>query len=63
MTVMRFQRPDSDWKQLAALLAEQRETDFGEMEVSRIQLIWGDWYASAEVVRTLEEYVLQETVT
>jgi 2'-5' RNA ligase len=58
MTAMRFRRADADWRRLAALLAENRDTDFGEMEISRIQLIWGDWYASADVVRTLQEYRL-----
>jgi 2'-5' RNA ligase len=58
MTIMRFGRPDADWKQLAALLAENRDTDFGEMEVNRLQLIWGDWYASANVARILQEYPL-----
>ncbi len=32
MTVMRFSRLETDWKQLAALLAENRTRDFGEME-------------------------------
>jgi len=58
MTVMRFRRAEADWKRLAAFLAENRGTDFGEMEIRRIQLIWGDWYASANVVRTLQEYPL-----
>lgn len=59
MTVMRFRRPEADWKPLANLLAENRDTDFGGMEVSRIQLIWGDWYASANIARTLQEYSFQ----
>lgn len=59
MTVMRFQRTDADWKRLKEFLAENRDTDFGEMEVSRIQLIWGDWYASSNIARTLQEYQLQ----
>jgi hypothetical protein len=61
MTVMRFQRANADWKRLANFLAENRERDFGEMEVHRIQLIWGDWYASAKIARTLQEYRLLET--
>ncbi len=60
MTVMRFCRPDADWKKLADFLRENRETDFGAMEVTRIQLIWGDWYASANVARTLQEYDLRQ---
>ncbi len=61
MTVLRFQRAEADWKRLKNFLAENRGTDFGEMEVNRIQLIWGDWYASANVARTLQEYRLAET--
>jgi 2'-5' RNA ligase len=61
MTVMRFQRPDADWKRLKNFLAENRKADFGEMEVNRIQLILGDWYASANIARTLQEYRLLET--
>jgi 2'-5' RNA ligase len=60
MTVMRFCRADADWKRLAAWLAENREEDFGETDVNRIQLVWGDWYASANVVRTLQEFRLPE---
>ncbi len=59
ITAMRFCRPQTDWKPLASLLAENRETDFGEMTADRIQLIFGDWYASAESSRTLQEYPLR----
>jgi 2'-5' RNA ligase len=62
MTVMRFRQADADWKRLATFLAENRDTDFGEMEVNRIQLIWGDWYASANIVRTLQEYDLLKKI-
>jgi 2'-5' RNA ligase len=58
LTVMRFRKPGADWKRLASLLEESRQTDFGETEVNGLQLIWGDWYASAGIVRTLEEYRL-----
>lgn len=58
MTVMRFGRPEADWKRLAAWLVENRSADYGGMEVNRIQLVWGDWYASADIVRTLKEYQL-----
>jgi 2'-5' RNA ligase len=61
MTVMRFCRVDADWKRLVAWLEENRDTDFGEMAVNRIQLVWGDWCASADVVRTLQEFRLRET--
>jgi hypothetical protein len=58
MTAMRFSKPESDWQRLISWLKENRDTDFGETEVRRLQLIWGDWYASADVVRTLQEYRL-----
>jgi 2'-5' RNA ligase len=59
MTVMRFRRPAGDWKPLMKMLAENRHTDFGGTQVNRIQLLWGDWYASANVARTLQEYSLK----
>ncbi len=62
MTVMRFRRPDADWKRLADFLRENRDTDFGAMEVNLIQLIWSDWYASVNVARTLQEYMLRQNV-
>lgn len=58
ITAMRFRKPDTDWKRLTALLQENRQTNFGETEAGRLQLIWGDWYASADKVRTLQEYRL-----
>jgi 2'-5' RNA ligase len=61
MTVMRFSRLETDWQQLAALLAKNRTRNFGEIKVNRIQLIWGDWYASAKTVRILQEYHLPDT--
>lgn len=58
LTCMRFCRPGADWPGLASLLSENRRTDFGEMEVTDLELIWGDWYASANQVRTLAAYRL-----
>jgi len=59
MTIMRFRQQAADWKPLANALAENRHTDFGGTQVNRIQLIWGDWYASADIARTLQEYSLK----
>jgi len=59
MTIMRFRNPAADWKLLAARLEENRQTNFGETKVDSLQLIWGDWYASADTMRILEEYRLQ----
>ena len=58
LTLMRFRQPEADWKQLAARLEANRQTDFGETTVAALQLNWGDWYASADMVRLLEEYRL-----
>jgi 2'-5' RNA ligase len=58
VTAIRFCKPDADWRRLAARLKENRQTHFGEIEVNALQLIWGDWYASANSVRVLEKYHL-----
>lgn len=58
LTAMRFSQPHADWKLLLAMLEEARQMDFGQMEVDRLQLVWGDWYASAQRVRVLKEYSL-----
>jgi len=60
ITAVRFRHPGVNTAELLALLEEGREMDFGEMHVTNLQLIWGDWYASANVVRTLEEYRLSD---
>jgi 2'-5' RNA ligase len=60
ITAMRFKKPEENWKRLMSLLKENRRTDFGESEVNNLQLIWGDWYASGNIVRTLQEYRLSE---
>jgi len=57
-TVMRFKRPRSDWSRLLDLLRDNRTTDFGEMRVNMLELILGDWYASAGSVQILEKYPL-----
>jgi len=61
MTVLRFQYPLSNWQKLVTLLQENRATSFGEAEVRRAELVWGDWYASAKTIRKLEEYQLGST--
>ena len=38
LPVMRFRQSGVDWKRLLPLLEENRQTDFGEMEVDRLQL-------------------------
>lgn len=58
MTIMRFRQPSPDLKPLISFLKQNRETAFGESKVNRLQLIFNDWYVSAEKVRILEEYSL-----
>ena len=58
MTIMRFQKAAGDLTSLLNFLGENRQTLFGESAVQTIQLNFGDWYASKDVVKTLEEYRL-----
>jgi 2'-5' RNA ligase len=58
ITIMRFYKPCPEIKRLLAFLKTSRELDFGECEIGSIELIWGDWYASADKVKVLEEYRL-----
>ncbi len=60
LTVMRFCRPCSEIKQLLKFLTENRDTNFGECDIKNIELIFGDWYASANSVKTLKEFRLME---
>jgi 2'-5' RNA ligase len=62
ITVMRFQQPGLDLKTLVPFLKAHRETDFGEMTARQLQLTWGDWYASTNVVRILEKYPLGSAI-
>ena len=58
VTAMRFRQPGGDWKKLAAIVQANRQTFFGETHVETLPLIWGDWYASADTTRILEEFPL-----
>ncbi len=60
MTVARFATPGEDWRQLLSFLQMNRERDFGETRFQTLQLIWGDWCASAGTARILQEYPLNE---
>ena len=59
ISVMRFCRPALDSKRLLAFLKETRQTSFGECRIHTLELILGDWYASADKVKILEEYRLR----
>ncbi|HVU08911.1 MAG TPA: 2'-5' RNA ligase family protein [Verrucomicrobiae bacterium] len=58
LTVIRFSTPMKDWKPFKAFLAAHRNTDFGETRVCSLELIEGDWYASADTARLVKEYPL-----
>jgi 2'-5' RNA ligase len=59
MSAMRFRKPVSDLKPLLAFLKESRGIPFGECEIQQLQLIFDDWYASAEQLQLLQEYPLK----
>jgi 2'-5' RNA ligase len=58
ITVMRFCNANIDGNHLLALLKANRTTDFGETQVANLELILGDWYASASTASTLQKYKL-----
>ena len=58
ITVMRYCDANLDGKKLLALLKANRATNFGETRVENLELILGDWYASANTASTLSEYKL-----
>jgi 2'-5' RNA ligase len=58
ITVMRFCDAKLDGKNLLVLLKANRATNFGETHVENLELILGDWYASANTAQTLSEYKL-----
>ena len=60
LTVMRFAEPEANWKRLYDFLETHRETDFGGTRFQTMQLIWSNWYASADIVRVLQEYPLKD---
>jgi 2'-5' RNA ligase len=59
ITVMRFKTPGGDWGRLLELLKANRTTHFGDTRVTAMELIFGDFYASAERIRTLAKYYLR----
>jgi len=59
ITIMRFCRRCPDTQRLLAFLRKNRETSFGECEINNIELILGDWYASSDRLKILEEYILR----
>lgn len=60
VTVLRFCGAGTDCRRLLALLRANRTTDFGETLVADLELISGDWYASANTASTLQNYNLPD---
>ena len=58
ITVMRFCEATADWKRVLELLKTNRATDFGEMRVENLELVLGNWYASADTARMIQRYSL-----
>lgn len=58
VTLMRFCNASLDGKRLLGTLQANRTADFGETCVADLELILGDWYASANTARTLKLYQL-----
>ena len=56
MTIMRFCKPQKDLKDLVAFLKQNRQTPFGECEISNLQFYLADWYSSTDTVQMLQEY-------
>lgn len=59
LTVMRFSEQETDWKRLYDFVEENRGRDFGQTQFQSLQLIWSNWYASADLVRVLCDYPLK----
>jgi 2'-5' RNA ligase len=58
ISIMRFCRPCPEIKRLLAFLNKNRRNNCGECEISHLELIFGDWYASSNKVKILEAYPL-----
>jgi 2'-5' RNA ligase len=59
ITAMRFCQSPANSQRLAAWLKAHRTTPFGDVEVAGLELLFGDWYASAKTARVLQKYPLK----
>jgi 2'-5' RNA ligase len=55
ITAMRFCRPGPEMERLLVFLKENRQTNFGECGIGKLELILGDWYASSDKIEIVEE--------
>jgi 2'-5' RNA ligase len=60
VSAMRFCQPVSDWPRLISFLKENRERFFGVCEIDEVQLVFGDWFASAETKEIWEKFRLTD---
>jgi 2'-5' RNA ligase len=58
ITVLRFCHPQFNPNHVLSLLETNRDTVFGQAEVESLELLFGDWYASAATARTLQKFPL-----
>ena len=60
ITVMRFYKPEQNWKHLAELVKVNRQRNFGEVKVNKLLLTFGDWYASTDNTQLLQAFDLTD---
>jgi hypothetical protein len=56
--MMRFAKPCPNLKQVLSFLKENRQTPFGECEISTMEFYLADWYSTTGSVQMLGEYRL-----
>lgn len=60
ITVMRFCKPERNWRRLEELVEASRQKKFGEVKVTKLLLNFGDWYASADNTKLLQSFELTD---
>lgn len=58
ITAIRFQNILKSPDCFASMLQSYRETDFGEMQVESLDLVYNDWYQKGSVVKILHRFTL-----
>lgn len=59
MTIVRFAKPLRDCERFVAALAAARQTDFGLTRVDRLNLVFGDWFHTAEREERIADFGLR----
>ena len=60
LTVVRFKKPVNDFERLITILEKYREADFGVSSVSRIHLVFNDWYQRMSNTKELKQFDLNK---